>query len=51
MAQASPWTDRLDVPEDIEIRPVPEGRRNLRAGLLMLFPNGRAVDAAVRAIP
>ena len=51
MAQASPWADKLDVPRDIEIRPVPEGRKNLRAGQLMLFPNGRAVDAAVRAIP
>jgi hypothetical protein len=39
------------MPEQAEVRPVPEGRKNLRAGQLMLFPNGRAVDTAIRAIP
>lgn len=44
------WTEKLDIPPS-EIRPVPEGRKNLRAGQLMLYPNGRALDDAIRAIP
>jgi hypothetical protein len=45
------WSEKLDVPREIEIRPVREGRKNLRAGQLMLYPNGRAVETAIRAIP
>ncbi len=44
------WAERLDRPES-EVRPVAEGRKNLRAGQLMLYPNGRAVDKAIRSIP
>ncbi|MGH2562082.1 MAG: hypothetical protein ACRDJH_23735 [Thermomicrobiales bacterium] len=51
MAQETPWAEKLDEPRDIEIRPVAEGRKNLRAGQLMPYPNGRAVDAVIRAIP
>jgi hypothetical protein len=51
VAQETPWSQQLDSPEESEIRPVREGRKRLRAGLLMLYPNGRAVDAAIRAIP
>lgn len=51
MERAATWTEQLDIPDVIEIRPVPEGRRNLRAGQLTLFPNGRAVDEIVRTIP
>ncbi len=51
MAQETTWTEMLDEPPSVEIRPVREGRKNLRAGQLMLYPNGRAVDAAIRAIP
>jgi hypothetical protein len=51
VTQAATWTEQLDLPRDIEIRPVPEGRKNLRAGQLMLFPNGRVVDAVIRTVP
>lgn len=45
------WVEKLDVPHDVEVRPVREGRKNLRAGQLMLYPNARAVDDVVRKIP
>ena len=51
VTQQTTWAEKLDEPRDIEIRPVPEGRKNLRAGQLMLFPNGRAIDTVLRAIP
>jgi hypothetical protein len=51
MADLTTWAAKLDEPPISEIRPVREGRKNLRAGQLMLYPNGRAVDIAVRAIP
>ena len=51
VTEAITWTEKLDVPGEIEIRPVQEGRKNLRAGQLMLYPNGRAVETAIRAIP
>ena len=50
MANEAPWSETLDTPRS-EIRPVAEGRKRLRAGQLMLYPNGRAVDGAIRAIP
>jgi hypothetical protein len=51
VAQETTWYQQLDVPRESEIRPVREGRKNLRAGQLMLYPNGRAVDAVIRTIP
>lgn len=51
MAEMTTWAEKLDEPREIEIRPVPAGRKRLRAGQLMLYPNGRAVDTAIRAIP
>jgi hypothetical protein len=51
VTQEATWSQQLDIPLESEIRPVREGRKRLRAGLLMLYPNGRAVDTALRAIP
>jgi hypothetical protein len=51
MSQTTTWAEQLDLPPEVEIRPVAEGRRNLTAGQLMLYPNGRAVDAVIRSIP
>ncbi|MGH2618069.1 MAG: hypothetical protein ACRDJC_22805 [Thermomicrobiales bacterium] len=51
MAQETTWAEKLDIPHDSEIRPVREGRETLRAGQLMLFPNGRAVEDAIRGVP
>ena len=51
MADALTWNERLDG-SPTEIRPVREGRfKNITADEFMLYPNGRAVDAAVREIP
>ena len=51
MADALTWTERLDS-SPTEIRPVREGRfKNITASEFMLYPNGRTVDTAVRAIP
>lgn len=44
------WMEKLDIPAS-EVQPVPEGLKNLRAGQLMLYPNGRALDDAIRVIP
>ncbi|MEA2514658.1 MAG: hypothetical protein QOJ59_4145 [Thermomicrobiales bacterium] len=51
MTLQTTWAEKHDVPQDAEISPVAEGRRNVRAGQLMLFPNGGAVDAVIRTIP
>ena len=51
MTDETPFAEKLDLAENIEIRPVPEGRKNLRAGLMMLVPTSRAVEVAIRAIP
>jgi hypothetical protein len=45
------WTERLDEPRQVELRPVEAGRRNLIAGQIMLYPNGRAIDNLIRTIP
>lgn len=45
------WAAKLDEPRESELRPVEEGRRGLRAGDIMLYPNGRAVDDVIRTIP
>ena len=51
MADAMSWNEHLDS-SPTEIRPVREGRfKNITADQFMLYPNGRAVDTAVRAIP
>ena len=51
MDQEMTWAEKLDVPREVEARPVEPGRGNLRAGQLMLYPNGRAVDDVIRTIP
>lgn len=51
MADGATWNERLDS-SPTEVRPVREGRfKNITADEFMLYPNGRAVDTAVRAIP
>jgi hypothetical protein len=51
METTTSWTVKLDEPRESELRPVEAGRRNLRAGDIMLYPNGRAVDDMIRTIP
>ena len=51
METTTSWTVKLDEPRESALRPVEAGRRNLRAGDIMLYPNGRAVDDMIRTIP
>ena len=51
MAQPATSPTHLDDPAQPNVRPVPEGRKNLRAGQLMLYPSDGNVTAALRAIP
>ncbi len=45
------WADRLAASDGIDIRPVPEGRRGMTPGKLMLYPSARMVSDAIREIP
>lgn len=45
------WTEQRDASTGIDIRPVPEGRRGMTPGKLMLYPSARMIDEAIRAIP
>lgn len=45
------WAERLAASTDVDIRPVPEGRRAMIPGKMMLYPSARIVNEAIRAIP
>lgn len=45
------WAERLATSDGIDIRPVPEGRRGMTPGKLMLYPSARMVQEAICAIP
>ncbi len=45
------WTERLAASTEVDIRPVPEGRRAMIPGKTMLYPSARIVNEAIRAIP
>jgi len=45
------WAEQLAASDQIDIRPVPDGRRGMTPGTLMLYPSARMVDDAIRAIP
>ncbi|MGI8486565.1 MAG: hypothetical protein ACR2OU_20190 [Thermomicrobiales bacterium] len=51
MALEQTWTEQRDSSDQIDIRPVPEGRRSMTPGKSMLYPSARMVDDAIRAIP
>jgi len=51
MALEQTWAERLEASSGIDIRPVPEGRRGMTPGKLMLYPSARMLDDAIRAIP
>lgn len=42
---------KLDDPREIVISPILEGRRNVRAGQSVRYPNARAVEAVIKVIP
>jgi len=45
------WAERLAASTEVDIRPVPEGRRAMIPGKAMLYPSVRIVNEAIRAIP
>ena len=45
------WDEQLAASTGVEIRPVPEGRRAMIPGKLMLYPSASLVNEAIRAIP
>ncbi len=51
MAPEQSWDERLEASDGIDIRPVPEGRRNMTPGKSMLYPSARVVNDAILAIP
>ncbi len=51
MALERPWAERLEASSGIDTRPVPDGRRGMTPGKLMLYPSARMLDDAIRAIP
>lgn len=51
MALKQTWTEQRDSSDQVDIRPVPEGRRSMTPGKSMLYPSARMVDDAIRAIP
>jgi hypothetical protein len=51
MTTALTWAERLEASNEIDIRPVAEGRRGMTPGKLMLYPSARMVNDAIRAIP
>ncbi len=51
MALKQTWAEQLAASDQIDIRPVPDGRRGMTPGKSMLYPSARMVDEAIRAIP
>jgi hypothetical protein len=51
MAQSTHWAERLAASDELDIRPVPEGRRSMTPGKSMLYPSARMVHDAIREIP
>jgi hypothetical protein len=51
MSGAPTWAERLAASDDVDIRPVAEGRRGMTPGKLMLYPSARMVNDAIREIP
>jgi hypothetical protein len=51
MARSTSWAERLAASDELDIRPVPEGRRSMTPGASMLYPSARMVHDAIREIP
>lgn len=47
MAREQTWTEQRDASVQIDIRPVPEGRRSKTPGKRMLYPSARMVADAI----
>lgn len=44
------WAAKLAASSGVDVRPVPEGRKNMTPGKTMLYPSAQMVNDAVRAI-
>jgi hypothetical protein len=51
MTETMTWAERLAASDFVDIRPVPEGRRGMTPGKLMLYPSARMVYDAILGIP
>ncbi|MGI8963812.1 MAG: hypothetical protein ACR2GI_04850 [Thermomicrobiales bacterium] len=51
MTHPQTWSGRLAASNEIDVRPVPEGRRGMTPGESMLYPSAQMVNDAIRAIP
>jgi hypothetical protein len=51
MLDMKSWTDRLNAPAKVEIKPAPVSIAGMRKGEVMLVPTPKLVDDFIRAIP
>ena len=51
MVASTYWRDQVAESNEIDIRPVPEGRRSMTPGKDMLYPTAQVLLQAIRAIP
>lgn len=51
MVASTYWRDQVAASNEIDIRPVPEGRRSMTPGKDMLYPTAQVLLQAIRAIP
>lgn len=51
MMTETTWAERLAASNEVDIRPVLEGRRGMTPGKAMLYPSARMIDDAIREIP
>lgn len=45
------WTEKLNAPAEVVIKPAPISIAGMRAGEIMLVPTSRLIDDFIRAIP
>jgi hypothetical protein len=51
MSVTTTWADQIGADLEVDIRPVPEGRRAMIPGRSMLYPSARMLNDAIREIP
>jgi hypothetical protein len=51
MVASTYWRDQVAASHEVDIRPVPEGRRSMTPGKPMLYPTAQVLLRAIREIP
>ena len=51
VVMAKTWTEKLNAPAKVEVKPAPVTIAGMQAGEIMLVPTPRLVDDFIRAIP